>query len=154
MIETKMTSQMTSLRFIQLLESYGAQPARWPQDERDSAMAFAQKFEDAKTLLSEAGTLDAALSDNVAPAPSDILKARILRSAQAETTAPDITVTSKAKSLPLRAIAATLLVGIFVGLGSGYLSPQTSEDAPALYAEHAYDWLDEVFPSDLEQETP
>jgi len=98
------TFQMTTLRFIQLLESYGAKPNRWPQGERGSAMVFAEKFEDAQVLLSEAQALDAVLNSYKAPAPSDLLQARVLKRAQAETPTPQTGRVSSPKILPLRAL--------------------------------------------------
>ena len=146
---------MTSLRFIQLLESYGAQPNHWPSEERAAALAFAEKFEDAKTLLSETQALDVALNASIPPAPSDLLRARVLKRAQTQATAPQAARVSRSTLLPFRAIAATLLVGVFVGISSGYLSPQNSEDTQTLYAEQSYDWLDEVFTPDLlDEDTP
>lgn len=148
-------TQMTTLQFIELLETYGAQPSRWPDAQRRNALVFAEKFEDAQTLLNEARALDTVLDTSSAPAPSELLRARILKGAGA----PKPQSASNAKILPLRAIAATLLVGIFVGLSSGYFSLQSPNASPdetqALYAEQSYDWLDEVFPSDLDlQDTP
>ena len=37
---------MTEERFIQIVEAYGANPARWPETERAAAMAFADAYPD------------------------------------------------------------------------------------------------------------
>ncbi|NML34314.1 hypothetical protein [Paraburkholderia antibiotica] len=61
---------MTPERFHQIIAAYGAEPRRWPDDERAAAQAWAQAHRvEADTLLADAAGLDAWLaSDEVEPA--------------------------------------------------------------------------------------
>ena len=49
---------MTMDRFKALLETYGADPARWPAGERDDALRFLAASEEARTERDEAAILD------------------------------------------------------------------------------------------------
>ena len=79
-----MTDYMTEGRFLDLIEAYGADPARWPEAERKAATAFVEAHADfAEPLLAEAQALD----DRLGPAeiePSDLLQARLLAALPAE----------------------------------------------------------------------
>ena len=59
---------MTDERFFQILEAYGADPARWPADERAEAEAFALDHPD---LMADAAQserdLDALLDQLIEP---------------------------------------------------------------------------------------
>jgi len=53
---------MTAARFTAIIAAYGADPARWPADERLAAQAFAEAAPvEATPLLAEAADLDAML---------------------------------------------------------------------------------------------
>ena len=60
---------MTPERFHQIVEAYGADPRRWPQQERAAAQAWAQSHRaEADALLAEAAGVDAWLAaDKVEP---------------------------------------------------------------------------------------
>lgn len=60
---------MDRARFAALLDAYGAEPRRWPADERAQALAFAADDPGAPALLAAAATLDA-LIDAGAPQPA------------------------------------------------------------------------------------
>lgn len=62
--------RLTLNRFTKILAAYGADPARWPDAEREAARQFAQDDAVAKQLLLEAQRLDAALDRMLAPAPA------------------------------------------------------------------------------------
>ena len=141
---------MNTLRFIEILQSYGAAPARWPADERAAMQAFADKFEDARTLLAEQAALDAALNTQIAPAPSEFLRARILASAGKSAGAPQAAPKAANDRLPWKSVAAMLMVGIFTGLAAGQVTPADETQGAAemiaqndVYAD--YDWLGETF---------
>lgn len=142
--DTDMTTPaMNALRFIEILQSYGANSARWPATEREAMHAFAAKFDDAQTLLSEQARLDAMLDTAVAPPPSAFLRARILGKAKPVFGAAN-------DRLPYRAIAAMLLVGIFTGIAAGQFMPaQMQTEATDIYVQSEYitdyDWLGETF---------
>ncbi|EGF91288.1 hypothetical protein ABI_27030 [Asticcacaulis biprosthecium C19] len=49
---------MTARRFRDILDAYGADPARWPDGEREDARAFAASNPEAAEWLAEARALD------------------------------------------------------------------------------------------------
>ncbi|WP_027779088.1 hypothetical protein [Paraburkholderia caledonica] len=73
---------MTPERFHQIVEAYGADPRRWPQQERAAAQAWANAHRaQADAYLAVAAELDTWLAaDHVAP-PDAALQQRIIGSA-------------------------------------------------------------------------
>jgi hypothetical protein len=73
---------MTPERFHQIVEAYGADPRRWPQQERVAAQTWADAHRaQADAYLAEAAELDTWLAaDHVAP-PDAALQQRIIDSA-------------------------------------------------------------------------
>jgi len=109
-------------RFEAILSAYGADPHRWPQSERDAALAFAA----ANTVeLSEERALDSLLDEVRADASaSDMLNARILRDAKralGSGAAPRRAVS------PYAALAASLVFGVLFGFGIGVNAPPGEE---------------------------
>lgn len=75
---------MDLARLEALLAAYGADPARWPDDERDAALALLARSAEARALRDAAARLDAALDAVPAPEPpSADLVARVLAAAPA-----------------------------------------------------------------------
>jgi hypothetical protein len=73
---------MTSERFAELVEIYGAEPRRWPQAQRQAAIAFTEDHpEETATILETARNLDEALDRYVVLGPSTKLIWRIMASA-------------------------------------------------------------------------
>jgi hypothetical protein len=72
---------MDAVRFAALLDAYGADPARWPEDERAAALALLAESADARARQHDAATLDAALDAAPPAQPSDLLLARVLAAA-------------------------------------------------------------------------
>ncbi|WP_027798996.1 hypothetical protein [Paraburkholderia dilworthii] len=70
---------MTPERFHQIVEAYGADPRRWPQQERAAGQAWAELHRaQADACLAEAAALDAWLAaDRVAP-PDAALQQRVI----------------------------------------------------------------------------
>lgn len=61
---------MTPEDFAKLVAIYGAEPRRWPQDQRQAAIAFAEDHpEEAATVLETARRLDEVLDGYVVPGP-------------------------------------------------------------------------------------
>ncbi|MFQ5939628.1 MAG: hypothetical protein ACE5KL_06105 [Alphaproteobacteria bacterium] len=60
-------------RFRAILESYGASPDRWPEAERDGALALIAESEEARKLRDAARRLDGVLRHLTPPAPSEAL---------------------------------------------------------------------------------
>ncbi|MEE2567303.1 hypothetical protein [Hyphobacterium marinum] len=116
--------------FKQLIDAYGADPARWPDDRRDAALAWqADNHAQAEVWIREAAVLDQLLSEVTAPTPSELLQARIL----AKVPRPVFD--------NWRSAAAAAAITLIVGLAGGYagggliLSPDLSADEDAYYAE-------------------
>ena len=77
---------MTPERYLQLLDAYGADTRRWPDDERAAAEALAQTLPAAlQAAQHEAAALDALLAAHAVASPAPALAARI---AQLGRTAP------------------------------------------------------------------
>ncbi|MCC8396958.1 hypothetical protein LJ656_30745 [Paraburkholderia sp. MMS20-SJTR3] len=70
---------MTPERFHQIVAAYGAEPRRWPEQERAAAQAWAQSHRaQADALLSDAAGLDAWLAIDKVEPPGLELQRRIL----------------------------------------------------------------------------
>jgi len=66
-------------RFRAVTEAYGADPARWPAEERAMMTVFqAQNPQEASRWLELAAAVDDALAEAAPQAPSRALRARIL----------------------------------------------------------------------------
>jgi hypothetical protein len=69
---------MNRKRLISILDSYGAEPARWPAAERAEAIETLRRQPDAGDLMARAGTVDEAFarlkldSEDISPAPDFI----------------------------------------------------------------------------------
>jgi anti-sigma factor RsiW len=72
---------MDFARFETLVAAYGATPARWPEDERAAAEAFAQADPRAGALLAEADTIDALLFAHRVAEPSRTLRTMVIEGA-------------------------------------------------------------------------
>lgn len=70
-------------RFEVLLDAYGAEPDRWPDDERAPAAALLERSEAARALLEGAAELDALLGEVPDEAPSAQLRRQVLAAAPA-----------------------------------------------------------------------
>ena len=69
---------MKPRRFRKLLGSYGANPERWPEDERAAAVALLAASSEARALRERAETLDRMLDTYRVEAADDALPAQIL----------------------------------------------------------------------------
>lgn len=75
---------MKADRFLTIVEAYGADPVRWPEAEREAALAYvAETGAAAEALLAEARALDAGLAGHVAPLPDAAAFTRALAAAEA-----------------------------------------------------------------------
>ena len=124
---------MDNDRFNAILEAYGADPARWPDAERERATAFLQADSGAKAAFDHAAELDAMIAPAaIAPVASDMLTARLLRSVPRPEIFGD-----------WKHVAAAAALALVVGLGGGYASgalvPVSDDEA---YYEIAFDGLD------------
>lgn len=104
-----------------ILAAYGAEPARWPEKEREAVRAFlAAHGSNVADAAAEAREIDAALALALAPAPaapSAELAARVLASA------PNV-VPLRARRIggfgmrAVAALAACAVLGVVLGFGS------------------------------------
>ena len=73
---------MTPERFRHITEAYGASPDRWPQGERDAALALVNAGDgEALAALADARALDGLLDAHAVAPPSKELMRRIVESA-------------------------------------------------------------------------
>lgn len=133
---------MTQERFLEILEAYGADPARWPEAEREAAQAYAdahpelvaQAIETERQLDALLGTAEAEVSP--------LLEARILRQA------PQLKPTVFEHWRLTGAVAAAVLVAVTIGFGSNLIGSEPA-DEDYFYDDFAgleddwTDWLDE-----------
>jgi len=73
--------EMDLNRFETLVAAYGATPSRWPDEERDAALAFARADPRAAALLAEADSIDALLFAHRVAEPSRTLRAMVIEGA-------------------------------------------------------------------------
>jgi anti-sigma factor RsiW len=104
-------------RFEQLVEAYGADPARWPADLRAAAEAAAASPE-AGEALRAARALDQALDSFDSEPPSLALRQRILARAPRPRSAPAWRL-GRAFWLSGAGLAAACAVGVVVGVSLG-----------------------------------
>lgn len=104
-------------RFDAIIAAYGADARRWPEAERDAALAFAREY---GVDVSEARTIDRLL-DAARPvrAPSELLYERLQRAAPSR---QDLRGAAMA-------LAACMIAGVLVGVGAGLSAPVSASDA-------------------------
>lgn len=126
---------MNIQRVRQIIEAYGAEPARWPAAERDQALAMVERTPELTRLREEAGHLDAAL-DAFAPAIAppalrDRILARTAGTSQRSPSALDRFLQWLLAGTPreriLRPVMASLLP-LLVGFALGAFSPANGAD--------------------------
>jgi len=138
---------ITMSRLSELFDAYGADPDRWPLEDRTAALELMARSPEARTLARRAGDLDAVLDAAPLPVPSgaeaDALAARIIE----KVAAPQIIVLARnaraAWGWPnWTALAAAAVAGLIVGwsglnIGAGYAASSDQPDplAPAALEE-------------------
>ena len=80
---------MTLKRFRRILDAYGADPARWPEEEIDAIRALLSSSEDARRMVAEAGRVDRLLDQWDMPLPSGLDPADMAARASAQPQMPD-----------------------------------------------------------------
>ena len=111
---------LTLARFRELIDAYGATPARWPEAERAAAERLLQSDAQAVRLLAEAEPLDAWLDSYEVAEPAPRLRAKVLE-------VPAIAARTK-RRFGLRvawAVALSCLIGVVSGAWS---APEVSAD--------------------------
>jgi hypothetical protein len=70
-MKDRSNNEFNLARFRTIVEAYGADRARWPDDERVAALSFAERSPEAKAILREAARLDRLLDRARGVEPSD-----------------------------------------------------------------------------------
>jgi hypothetical protein len=79
---------MNLQRFTEILEAYGGDPNHWPEDERESALAFKSTNPQAMALVEETIALDQLLESLVVPESDHAKLAREIQLQVANTSSP------------------------------------------------------------------
>jgi len=156
--------QITSARFFELVDIYGANPKRWPEAERSDARHFAESNDEAGAYLAQAKDLDELIGDGEPVRPSQALQQAIMADAR-EVLAPKPEAEAAAiggwlsglwqsllTPIAVPATAVWLLAGA-IGLATGVAVslPQVSdEDVIAFYGEESDFWVEELDPDTIE----
>lgn len=109
-------------RFRQIIEAYGADPKRWPAEERAAAERLALERADAHALLQEALALDRALALAAEDLPPpELLSRRVLKQFSSA-------VRPVFDRRALWALAACAVFGLALGYGGGLRAPLADGD--------------------------
>lgn len=132
-----------------ILEAYGADPARWPVDERRAMRRALERDPDLQGAAREMVALDGVLSSDRGAPDTSALQARILAAAPdpAERHEPF----SARGRIPAFAAAAALIVGSLAGFGGAFVAPSASDPAADIIA-NAFSDPDAVFEIELDAE--
>lgn len=106
-------------RFTAIVDAYGGSPARWPEAEREAAVAFMRSSPDAQRLAEEAESLDSLLDmPETAPVTRE-LQDRILASQPVGTNRARSAAVARGFSwsrwIPTAAVTCSLALGAAVG---------------------------------------
>jgi len=109
-------------RFRELLDAYGAEPRRWPANERGMAEALAARMPEARDLCAKAAAIDGLL-DRVTPLAPPIIDAealigQITANAQAQIVAlrPARRPSAGVFWLKVASLAAAAMIGFLAGV--------------------------------------
>src|ERR1051325_9211930 len=106
-------------RFRELLEAYGAEPRRWPVNERAMAEALAADAGDARALRAKAAVIDGLL-DQAPLAPPiidpEVLIGRITETPQAQVVSLRPRPSAGTFWLKVASLAAAALIGFLLGV--------------------------------------
>lgn len=140
---------LTPERARAILEAYGAEPARWPADERRAMRRALKGDADLQAAAREMAALDAVLATDRPGRDVPALEARILAAAPAPAAASNPF--ASRRQIPAFAAAAALMVGSLAGFGGALVSPQASDPAADVIA-NAFANPDAVFEIELDAE--
>lgn len=129
-----MRNEMTLERLREIVEAYGASPARWPQGERSMAETLVSSSLEARALVAEAARFDALLDMAPAEVPSAALTERLM-AARPRAVAPLVPARPQAgkgflrglvdtvwpygsAAVPAGTLAAALVMGVALGSAS------------------------------------
>lgn len=113
---------MTQERFLEILEAYGSDPARWPEVEREAAQAYADAHPE---LVAQAIETERQLDAWLGPAEAEVsplLEARILQHA------PRLKPAVFEHWRLTGAVAAAVLVAVTIGFGSNLVGSEPEDE--------------------------
>lgn len=132
-----MTQDMTIERLNAIVAAYGARAYRWPQDEREAALALLERSPDARALREQAALLDEALDLVAVDKPGMELRQAVL----AQAPKPRRRAPFRVGAPTGMALAASLLLGIVAGgwVGREYQADMATSTASS--ADQGMDFL-------------
>lgn len=139
---------MTPERFATLVDAYGADPKRWPDAERDAALAYLAATPAARALVDEAMKLDRMLDRLALPAVQpDVARIAALATAARQDAANVVPFRKKAATARpawqwarAAALAAAGICGLIVGMeNAGDQATRNTGTAVELYDAAAQD---------------
>jgi hypothetical protein len=127
--------QVSLERFAVLVESYGASPDSWPEDEREAALQLLDQSKEAVRMHEEAQALDLWLDEAPDVAPSVALRARVLDAAPKPETSWSERWSRVIETIwpfgptwqPATALAAAAVLGLTFGLAAPEQTEESSE---------------------------
>lgn len=157
-------------RLEEVLDTFGADPARWPVSERAALEALAETQDQARRLIGEAQALERVMDSAPALKASDALKARIVAAAANDpvrearvvpiTTSPgrsghSLRVRRAALMWPAAALAASFAFGLYLGVsGVGGQAFESAFQVAAINGAagdaEAFSWLEDDSGPDAE----
>jgi len=106
---------MNLARLEEILDAYGADPRRWPAEERAAAEALIAESAEAATLRENAAALDMLMDISTTPGPSPELMARVLVAREPSGWLPVLWPFGPIWQ-PVSAMAAAAVLGIAIGV--------------------------------------
>ena len=137
---------MTIDRLRTILEAYGAAPERWPEAEREGALALIAQSPEARAAVAAAQALDATLGAYANPAENAINPLKLVATITAQPQRPQAKTPARITiGWPnFAGLAAALVAGFIVGwsgLDRHVLPAPPPHDAPqALFGDPPEDW--------------
>jgi hypothetical protein len=119
---------LSRARLLQLLDAYGADPARWPSDQRAAAEALLASDPEAQRALREAAALDDLLDGGVALEPSAALRRAVAEIPLRAVGAPAAGLPWLLSSFARSALAASLVLALGVVAGAASASDEPSAE--------------------------
>lgn len=110
-------------RFEAIVAAYGADPRRWPEDERLAAQRLAAIDARAASLLADAAALDQALDAAQGEPDVALLGARIVKRYKARQSL------ASPASVSFWALAASAVLGLAIGFGAGVTMPSAGAES-------------------------
>ena len=138
---------MTPERFRVLVDAYGSNPHRWPEDERVASMAWAKQHRDeADAILASASELDDWLESYVVAAPGRELRQRIVSGAPRLRPVPGRRTWWPGLALAgaglTGGLVGALAVSLFVLAGSSHIATEAAYQSTT-FSGSDFDWSSE-----------